>query len=228
MASIKPAPPSSDGRTHTQWSVTVGERGEPGRFLYANASLKEVISKAYQVQEYQIVAPDWASSERFDITAVIPAGAKSDQVPSMLQALLAGRFQVTLRNDSKELPFYALTVAKTGLKIKAAESATGITSNSNGTQYRVTAKIPLAGLAEFLSLRIDRLVMDETSLKGPFEIALDWVADTAVPTNDAVQSKDVGPSIFTAVQEQLGLRLESRKGPVKILVVEHAEKPSEN
>src|SRR5215469_5437981 len=81
VASIKPAPPSSDGRTHTRWSVTIGERGEPGRLLYANVSVKEVISKAYQVQEYQIVAPDWASSERFDINAIIPADAKSDQVP---------------------------------------------------------------------------------------------------------------------------------------------------
>ena len=194
-----------------------------GSLNYTSVTLKDVIGQAYKIPESQISGPDWLNTERFDIAAKIPAGAR-DQVPQMLQALLSTRFHMVLRRDTKELPVYELTVAKNGPKLKHIDSESGITSNSNRTRWHLDAKVTMRALAEFLSERVGRPVFDHTGLSGPFEITLDWAIDDA-PTTDA----EAGPSLFTALQDQLGLKLDSSKGPVETIVVDSADRtPSEN
>jgi uncharacterized protein (TIGR03435 family) len=144
----------------------------------------------------------------------------------MLQALLTDRFKLSLHRESKEMSVYALVAGKNGPKVKTAESASGISSHSDGGPIHVSATVGMDGFANYLSQRLDRPVLDQTGLKGLFEIKLDWSPDSIQRpgANDDLQ----GPSIFTALQEQLGLKLEGRKAPVEVLVIDHAEMPSEN
>lgn len=219
VASIKPAPPQPPGQTSTQMDVTT-DATRNGILRYSNVTLKEVLGEAYQVKQYQIAGgPGWLDSERFDITATIPAGARRE-VPKMLQTLAAERFGLSLHRETRELPVYVLQVGKNGSKLKPAKSATGISRDTDGTHSHLTAETTMAAFVDSLSQRLDRPVLDETGLTGAFEITLDWASDSG--------GDPVGPSIFTAVQEQLGLKLESRRSGVEILVIDHADKPSEN
>jgi len=221
VATIKSAPPQSEGWTQTQMSSDT----DSGKLAYSNVNLKEVIGRAYQVQRYQINGPDWLETERFDVIAKFPPHSAAEQVPLMLQALLADRFKLTVHRETKELPVYALTVAKNGPKFKTTETASGITSNSNRTQWHVVATVSMEGFAEFLTSEAGRPVLDKTGLSGSYKMTLDWAPDNAPAGNDAATL----PSLFTALQEQLGLKLESTKGSVETLVVDHAERtPSEN
>jgi uncharacterized protein (TIGR03435 family) len=227
VASIKPAPAQDAGHTSTNMNVHTSGDGRNGSLSYTNVSVKEVLGQAYKIQQYQISGgPSWLESERFDIAAIIPAGSSQDQIMLMLQNLLADRFQLVLHRETKPLPVYALTVGKNGLKIKPVESGNDISSNSSRTRWHVNAKTSMPRFAEFLSVQLDRPVLDDTGLSGAFEITLDWTVDTVEQpgANDTAS----GPSIFTAVQEQLGLKLEARKGPVEILVVDRVERPSGN
>jgi uncharacterized protein (TIGR03435 family) len=220
VATIKPAPPQPEGRTSTRMSSDT----DAGKLNYTNVNLKEAIGKAYKVQQYQIAGPDWIETERFDIVARFPSHSAADRVPLMLQTLLADRFKLTLHRETKELPKYALVVGKSGAKFKTAESETGISSNSSRTHWHVTAKVSMRRFAEFLSDEAGRPVVDQTGLSGSYELTLDWAPDDA-PANDAT----AGPSLFTALQEQLGLKLDSTKGPVEMLVIDHADRtPSDN
>jgi uncharacterized protein (TIGR03435 family) len=224
VASIKLAGPQpNDGRLHTRISVWSPKGAEPGKLDYYNISLAETIGQAYRVQQNQIESADTLLPDRFDINAIIPAGTAADQIPAMLQTLLRDRFKLALHRETRQLPVYALTTAKNGSKLKPAESASGITSDTNRTGWHVSAKTTMPQFAEFLARKLDRIVVDETSLSGAFEIVLDAAPYSLDGSQDAA-----GPSIFTALQEQLGLKLEARKAPVEILIVDHAERPSEN
>jgi len=219
VASIKPAPPQAPGRTSTRLSI------DQDRVIFTNASLRDVLRQAYGVQDSQIVGPDWLGSDRFDFAAKLPSGAPTDQVPRMFQALLADRFKLALHHETKELPLYILTTAKGGPKLQKAESATGISAQSTAVRYHVNAKLTMDRFAEYISSRVGRPVKNTTNLKGVFDMTLDWAPDTA----EAAAASDPLPSIFTAVQEQLGLKLESAKAPIDVLVIDHAEKvPTEN
>jgi uncharacterized protein (TIGR03435 family) len=224
VASIKLAGPQpNDGRMHTRMSVWSPKGTEPGKLDYYNISLAEIIEQAYRVQQNQIESADSLLPDRFDIHAVIPAGTAADQVPPMLQGLLKDRFKLALHRDTRQLPVYALTIAKNGSKLKPAESTSGITSDTNRTGWHVSAKTTMPQFAEFLARKLDRPVLDETGLKGAFEVVFDAAPYSLDGAGDAG-----GPSVFTALQEQLGLKLEARKAPVEILVVDRAERPSEN
>lgn len=224
VASIKLAGPQpNDGRLHTRMSVSSPKGGEPGKLDYYNISLAEIIGQAYRVQQNQIESADSLFPDRFDIHAIIPAGTAADQVPGMLQSLLRDRFDLALHRETRQLPVYALTIAKNGSKLKPAESASGITSDTNRTNWHISARTTMPQFAEFLARKFDRLVVDETSLSGVFEIVLDAAPYSLDGSQDAA-----GPSIFTALQEQLGLKLEARKAPAEILVIDRAERPSEN
>ncbi len=219
VATIKPSPPQAPGRTSTQMS------SDSHRLSFTNVNLKEVIGKAYKVQLYQIEGPGWLETERFDIAATLPAGASGLQVPEMLQGLLADRFKLGFHRETRELPIYNLVIAKSGPKLKPSEAETGITSNSNGTHWHVTSKGSMRRFAEFLTDEVGRPVVDKTGLTGSFDLTLDWSVDDSTTRNDT----ETGPSIFTALQEQLGLKLESGKGPVETIVVDRAERaPTDN
>jgi uncharacterized protein (TIGR03435 family) len=221
VATVKPATAQSEGRTSTRMSSDT----EAGKLTYSNVNLKDVIGKAYKVQQYQINGPDWLDTERFDFVARFPPHSPAEQLPLMLQALLADRFKLTVHRTTKELPVYVLAVAKNGPKFKNAEKATGITSNSNRRQWHVVAKVSMEAFAEFLTSEAGRPVLDKTGLTGSYEMTLDWAPDSTPATNEAVTL----PSLFTALQEQLGLKLGSAKGPVEMLVVDNVDRaPTEN
>jgi uncharacterized protein (TIGR03435 family) len=205
-----------DGSSHS----TVGNTDQ-GSFSASNASLQMLLGWAYDVKDYQISGPDWLKSDdaRYDISAKAPAGASSRQMPEMLKALLAERFKVALHRETRTLPIYALVTAKGGPKLHEAPADGHSSTNSRGGH--ITAQhVSMVDLGDSLSRQLGRAVIDQTGLKGAFDFTLEYAAD------DADTSR---PSIFTALQEQLGLRLEATKGPVEVLVIDRAERvPTEN
>jgi uncharacterized protein (TIGR03435 family) len=223
VASIKPAPPQAPGRVSTRMSI------DPARLTFTNVSLSEVIGQAFRVQHQQISGPEWLEQERFDIFAKIPDGVALDQIPRMLQSLLAERFQMKLHTDQKELPVYALAAAKNGPKLKKADSSTGFTSGSDGRSRHVTANISMPRFAEYLADRVGRPVLDQTGLDGNYVVQLEWTPDQSeepsAPSRPADAAIDTArPSLFQALQQELGLKLTATKGPVQVLVIDSISK----
>ncbi len=155
--------------------------------------------------------------------------ATGDDVKIMIQSLLADRFKLTLHRDTRELPVYALVVGKAGPKLEEVEFGRGSTSLSGG---RFTAtRVPIRNFTEFLSRQTGLPVLDLTGLKGIYSFTLNFTPEESpsAPGTAPITESAVGPSLSNAIQEQLGLKLEARKAPVEILVVDHAEKiPTEN
>jgi uncharacterized protein (TIGR03435 family) len=211
VAAIKPAPSQPEGHVSIRMSV------DNARLLYTNVSLRDILKQAYKLQDDQITGPPWLVANRFDIQATIPADVPKDQVPKMLQNLLAQRFGVTLHHETKELIRYTLTLVPNGPKLKTAETSTGVTGNNTKSRNTLSGKMTMEQLTDALASQLARPVIDQTGLTGNFEISLQWASDNAT-------DPDAGPTLLTAVQEQLGLKLSAGKGPVEILVIDHAEK----
>jgi uncharacterized protein (TIGR03435 family) len=195
--------------------------------------LTGLIMDAYHLNgRYQISGgPDWmdSDSERFDIVANAPGEGTptGNDVRLMLQTLLTDRFQLKVHREMKERPVYALVVAKNGPKLKqsAPDEESSMTVGGNRTFHVTMAKATMEQFAIQLSNSgLDRPVLDKTGLAGHYDITLNWTPEFAGPP--ALDSN--GVNVFTAVQEQLGLKLEPQKAPVELLVIDHAEKPSEN
>jgi uncharacterized protein (TIGR03435 family) len=235
-ASIKPSAPMGAGMVQMGMQMLPG-----GRISMASVTVKNLIQQAYGVREFQIVGgPSWMGSERYDITAKPEGAATQDQVKVMLQGLLADRFKLQFHRETKELPTYALVVAKGGPKFHASEVVTD-PDKPRGTRMRMMGRgqfslqgAPVAALANQLGQVLGRSVIDKTELTGNFDFELKWTPDEGRPEmrvgggEPAPAADMTGPSIFTALQDQLGLKLESTKGPVQILVIDRAEKASEN
>jgi uncharacterized protein (TIGR03435 family) len=223
-----------------------GERGErrdfpAGRFTAASASVKYLLKTAYRVEDFQISgAPGWFDSDRFDIEAKASGNPPRAQVLSMLQSLLADRFKLVLHRETRELPVYELVLAKSGPKFKerACVGQPGPDNPCGGFTVSLVRGelmgrvVPTGDLAEALTTLLNRTVLDKTTLTGNYGFDLHWTPDGSTihgPGDPDAPSPDPnGPSIFTAVREQLGLELKSGKGPVEILVIDHAEKPDAN
>jgi uncharacterized protein (TIGR03435 family) len=189
-------------------------------------------------------APDWAKSDKFDIAAKVDSSDVAElqklsqyQRGLMLQALLVDRFKMVIHAETRELPVFALVIAKNGPKLKeATPEDKGMMRLTRG--MLVGQGIPITFLANMLMHQSElegRTVLDKTGLTGKYEVTLQWTpedqtlpgpADGAQAT--APPSDASGPSIYTALQEQLGLKLESTKGPVEFLVIDHIEQPSPN
>jgi len=203
-----------------------------GRVSMENVSLKKVMLNAYGIpddREYTIAGPAWLTTEHFDIEATFPADTPVPQVRQMIQALLAERFKLVLHNETRQLPMYALVVAKGGPKIRAVEAGQPRTSGQPG-HFEAT-RIGMGKFADLIAKQAGLPVTDATGLDGVFDFKLDWSpeADLRLASADGAAETSGGASIFTALQEQLGLRLESRKGPVEVMVVDRMEKtPTEN
>lgn len=206
-------------------------------FRATNIPLHGLIQFAYGVQDYQITGgPGWLRDDRFDILAKYEraeegaVGAldqkadekRNERIRAALRDLLADRFQLRLHQESKELPLYALVIDKGGPKLKVSVDGHRSThSNQNNGTGRLTARgVTMASLATSLSGILRRPVRDETGLREIYDFIIDWT--------DNQSAEGSGPTMFSAVREQLGLRLESKKGPVTIHVVDNAAKPSEN
>lgn len=261
VASIKPNK-SADNQTRMGYA--------PDGFNATQSNLLMLIMAAYGVNPHQISgAPDWFTSARYDIEAKMDRSTadalfklKEDErraeTQRMLQALLADRFKLTVHRETKELPVYALVVAKGGAKLHEAKAGDTYPKGIKGPDGKsragmmfmgggeLTAQgLPLEPLVRELSLQLGRTVIDKTGLTGNYDYSLKWTSDVTVGafgerlppraaegsqpgTGGTSEPESSGPSIFTALQEQLGLKLESQKGPVEILVIDHAEKPSAN
>lgn len=213
VAAIKP---------NTSGSGSSGTHSTDGLIRMTNVSLKNCIEMAYDVRDFSLSAPDWVGSVHFDITAKPPAASKEREFGKMMQSLLAERFKLEAHREPKVLSAYALVVGKTGPKLQEAVGFHGSSMNSNNS--KLTAKASMERLADFLARRLDRPVVDLTELKGIYDFKLEWT-----PEDSKATSADAGPSLFTALQEQLGLRLQPKKLPVDVLVVDHVERvPTEN
>jgi len=194
--------------------------------------------------------PEWANTSQYDIVAKAAADSPMDQMfGPMLQVLLEDRFQLRLHRETRQLPVYAMTLAKGGLKIQPTKEGTCVPVDLNHPNERapnwcgrMTGRangkvvvddaygMTMAELANrFLTNRLDRPVIDRTGISGLFDAHLEFARQTSpVVSSDASEPSDSAPSIFTAVQEQLGLKLETSQGPVEVLVVDHVEGPSGN
>jgi len=206
-----------------------------GRLTATNNSLKTLILMAYGVPEYRVEGPAWLTSEHFDVAAKFPEALPKDPekyrvgFQAMMQKMLADRFKLQVHREQKTFTVYALVVGKNGIKFKeAADTASGSQSNSNNTHY--TGKnVSMSRFAEFLARRVDMPVVDMTDLKATYDLKLDWVPESKEKKDDTVSFADAGPALPQALQEQLGLKLEIRKAPIEVVVVDHAERvPTEN
>ncbi len=250
VASIKP--------NKTNEPQTVPQMQAGGRVTLINRTLRYLVQFAYsslesQLHAFQVVGgPEWADTDRFDVVAKmegspapVPATANLGRV--MMRALLEERFGLKVRTESRELPVYALVVARRdgrlgpGLKRRPESDCAGnvprqgppdpngttplcgfLSGGALGGQGKLTYRgVSISQLARPGALTRDRLVIDRTALSGLFDIDLTWAVEAAAgdPSTDA-------PSVFTAVQEQLGLKLEPAKAPVDVLVIDRAEKPT--
>jgi uncharacterized protein (TIGR03435 family) len=287
VASIKPGG-AMDPAAIMSGKMRIGMKVDAARVDIGMLSLADLIRIAYKVKSYQVKGPDWMSGERFNISAKLPDGAKEDQVPEMLQALLAERFKLAIHRESNPQNIYALVIAKGGLKMKEAEpdpevpkpepaggttiqtgngavrmsgdiQGKGMVVSANGNQTKMTmtsgvmhmenSKMAMTAFVEMLSRFVDKPVVDMTELKGNYQIGIDLSMEdlknvarasgmmAAMPPPGAApgggpgtvaDAADPSSSVFTSVQ-QLGLKLEPRKSPIDLIVVDHLEKlPTEN
>jgi bla regulator protein blaR1 len=194
-----------------------------------------LITFAYDVKDDQVSGgPGWANSESYDIVAKGDGNATRAQLRLMLQALLKDRFKLTLRHETKDVPIYELVVAKGGLKIQEDTESPRQRMAMTGPGKIMAQKTSLTPFAEFLGRFAGRPVVDKTGLTSTYTFKLNWTPAVGEgglpgpPPPDVAPPDSNGPSLFTALQEQLGLRLQSAKGPVESLVIEGAEEPTEN
>jgi len=189
-----------------------------------DVSLKKIILNAYGIpddREYALAGPDWLTIEHFDIDATYAPNTSVEQMRQMLQAMLADRFKLALHRETRQLPIYALVVAKGGPRIHAVEDGPPKTSGKPG-QFEAT-RITMRHLADLLARQEGLPVLDQTGLQGVFSFTLEWAPE------ETTGNASSGPSLFAALQDQLGLKLEGRKGPAEVLVVDHIERtPREN
>ncbi len=239
-------------------SIKLNTSGDPSYYFrmmgvspsLTNQTLRNIIMWAYRIHDFQLTGgPAWTGTDRWDIEAKTTAGAGIDRMQLMVQSLLEDRFKVALHREIRELPIFNLTVAKGGLKIqpikegaciahdpgKPAQPPPGKTfmdmcgTSGFGRNMLLASDATMAELATMLanSQAAGRTVVDKTGVSGRFHIQLKYSPEETATSQPGAAPPDE-PSIYTALPEQLGLKLDSAKGPVEVLVIDHAEKPSEN
>jgi len=242
VASVKAAPASAGPR----FAMTGGPgTADPTRIRYANVPLRPVLLKAFDVPNHRLLGPDWLNTLRYDIEAAVPRGATPAEFQEMLRNLMSERFHLKFHRESKDVAIYALAPARSGIKIPAAvadpaarpdqlpavggEGRDGfpqvtlpgpgiVIETKNGTARITAREVTFTRFADFLSGQLGRPVVDMTNASGVYSFAL-YYAPEGVVANDSPE-----PTIFGAAQEQLGLRLDARRGAVEYLVIDSADK----
>ncbi len=272
VASIKPAGPLNPMLVMSG-QQRVGMKADGARLDIANWSLADLIRAAYGVKQFQVSGPEWIGRERYNITAKLPGGSSPGDIPRMLQALLADRFQLSFHRDTREHTVYALAAGKGGPKLKESPGGsspppsaegqdranmgslltdsqmgpTNMVPSGAGTVRLSAVRVSMGTLCDMLSRFLDRPVIDRTGLSGVYDVSLDLSMDEMrnLAKGLGVTSPAMAPggemtrriagdgdtpagSVFQSLQE-MGLKLESRKAPVEVIVVDRAEKlPAEN
>ncbi len=214
-------------------------------------NLGMIIREAFNVEEDHIIGePAWAKSTRYDIEAKVAPedapklkGIKFPQRKAMMVQLLVDRFGLKYHRETRELPVYELVVAKGGVKMQAAKAQEGDGQRHmmmfGGPGKIESTAMKVNALAHTLSGQLGRTVIDKTGLTGEYDFSLQWTPDEPAPgmapvgdappaSNTDAADNSGGPSLFTAIEEQLGLKLESAKGPEEVIVIDHIEQPSAN
>ena len=220
------------------------ENRDPGRIEFRGITLQGLIWEAYRAWYYQIVWPQDrkdATSVRYDIAATLPPGAK-EHVPAMLQALMAERLNFKMHRESKEMPVYALTIAKSGLRMQKAptdpnadpQKPPDFKIQNINQEKRVQGKLSMTYLLLALAGNLDRPLVDTTGLEGEYEIDLQFTAappqSTPQPGQEATGPDylSVAGSLVSALEKQCGIHVEARKAPIDMLVIDHLDRaPSE-
>ena len=214
-------------------------------FRGTNVPVHTLLLQAYGLHEGESFGePAWANSEVFDIEAKVAgpdvaafSKLDSDQLQAMLRQILAERFGLVAHRETRELPVYAMSVAKGGPKLKEFGSTPAVPASARrggGVQMSMgmiaAHECTIPYFLSMLSRQLGRTVIDRTGLTGNYDFTLRWSPDNGATSasNEPGAQADTLPSIFTAVQEQLGLKLESTKAPASVLVVDHLERPSQN
>ena len=242
VASIKASPPQPMGQ------MRVGMSTDPGRIGYTAVSLRDLLTRAYEVKTSQITGPGWIDSDRFDVNAKIPDGVPREQVPAMLRALLEERFKLKLHRETKELPVYELVVAKGGPKMEKAKEEGGrarmaMEGHGDGVMNASVSSATMSNFSDMLARWVDRPVIDKTGLTEAFDFNLELSMQDmagmkgaivmhggagAGPAGGAAPDSNPGGSLFSSMQK-LGLKLEGKRAPVDLVIVDQAERvPTEN
>lgn len=216
VVSVKPGDPSSHGQ--------MVNTPHPGLYQARNLTLLSLVLGAYRIDQTQLIGgPNWLTSAGWDIEARFPASTTDEQRREMMQSLLAERFGLVVHRETRTLPIYKLVVAKGGAKLaEVSEENGGMSAGPRMIRY---AAATMAELASQLSSYLGHQVFDATELKGHYKVDLKFAP---VDTGAAADAPESGATIFTALQEQLGLKVDSTRGPVEVLVIDKAEKPQEN
>jgi len=228
--------------------------GGPDRYAPTNITAKWLIELAYGIKDFQLSGgPSWVNSQGFDIDAKIddltashiahlPRDQQEKQKYLMLRSLLADRFNLKITQGTKYLPVYAIVRAKGGPKLTpAGRGSDGLTTPLPGTEFTIRSGVctitahaePILQLASMLSTQLGRLVLDQTAVKGTYDFKLQFAVETGpggalLPPAQRGTGTETAPSLFSAIQEQLGLRLKSTKAPVETIAIDHIEEPSAN
>jgi len=235
VATINPAAVDSPGRYIRMQSTN--------RFYAKGFTLQALVAAAYSLTPRAISGgAAWTDTDRYDILASTPGEIQPnlDEQMAMLRKFLADRFQLAFHREAKEFPVYALTVAKGGPKLKASTAPPGELPYLINTIYPeekggVHALLPArnATMAQFTAMLqrgvLDRMVLDKTELSGTYDFELEWTPDESQFGGQLpLAVEPTKPNLFTAIQEQLGLRLDATKGLVAAIVIDRVERPSEN
>jgi uncharacterized protein (TIGR03435 family) len=247
VASIKASDPNP---SNPMW---IGMSADGAMVKYTNITLRDCIRGAFRARDFQIVGPEWMTNARFEISAKLPSGASTDQIPEMLQALLAERFKLEVRREKREQSVYALLVGNGGAKLKPAEiksdneSQMALGPDGKPRPAMMYAIMPggigltapsatLESVVGLMSRFTARPVVDRTGIEGQYQFKFSFAPETnvALPTGGApgvdgpATSFEPAPSVVDAVK-QYGLRIEARKEPIEMFVVTHIEKaPTDN
>lgn len=243
VASVKPAVPCC---APGQWR---GNRPGIDRIDFQYTTLWYDITYAYGVKSYQVFGPEWLKDARYDIVAKGPAGTRRDQLPQMMQTLLAERFKLQVHRETREISGLALVAGKNGPKLKEAPAESGdglggahygMSISAAGVERLEVRGATMSSLVNTLSSLVGRPVVDRTGLTGRYDFTLEFSRNETQgaggaggfneppPLPPPGQGPEITTSIYTSIQ-QLGLRLDALKFPVDVIVVDHAEKtPVEN
>jgi uncharacterized protein (TIGR03435 family) len=232
VASLKPSPPAAGDAININLGTV-----RHGELMMTNVTLADILRFAFTItNDEQIAGPDWMRNKnvRFDILAKAAPDTPNEQIRLMLQTLARERFKLVYHHEPRELTFLVLAIGKKGSKLVEAQQATETPGNRFWIGDIDTKGVSMQMLATVLSRFLREPILDETGLKGSYEVKLKWSPERPQTGNAAgghpaaAPVDDAGPSIFSAVQT-LGLQLESRKGKLDVLVIDHADQvPVEN